>query len=104
MKAARLVACLFLSFAALNSARVIAQQTNGAPTPPTAVTDPLAKELERCKQLNEKAASDDRCEAAYKESRKRFFQPPADYHPAPVHMNPGIPEPKLVKPDQPQDK
>ena len=30
MKAARLVACLFLGVATLNSARVVAQQTNDA--------------------------------------------------------------------------
>ena len=39
MKAARLVACLFLSVAALNSAHVIAQQTNDTATPPAAVTE-----------------------------------------------------------------
>jgi conjugative transfer region protein TrbK len=104
MKVARLVAYLFLGVAALNSAHVIAQQSNDTSAGPPPITDPLAKELDRCRQLNEKAASDERCDAAYKESRKRFFQPPADYHPAPMHMNPGIPEPKLVKPDQPQDK
>ncbi len=58
MKAARLVACLFLSVAALNSAHVIAQQTNDTATPPAAVTDPLAKELVRCKALHEQAASE----------------------------------------------
>src|SRR5882724_8966235 len=103
MKVARLVACLFLGIAALNSAYVIAQQMNGTSAGPPPITDPLAKELERCRQLNEKAASDERCDAAYKESRKQFFRPPTDYHPAPVHMNPGIAEPKLVKPDQSQD-
>jgi conjugative transfer region protein TrbK len=88
MKAARLVACLFLCVAALNSARVIAQQTNGTATPPTAVTDPLAKELERCKSLHEQAATDTRCQAAYKESRTRFLTPPSDYQPGKVEMFP----------------
>jgi conjugative transfer region protein TrbK len=88
MKAARLVACLFLSVAALNAARVVAQQTNGAATPPIVVTDPLAKELERCKALHEQAATDARCQAAYKESRKRFFTPPSDYQPGKVEMFP----------------
>jgi len=100
MKAARLVACLFLGVAALNSARVIAQQTNGAATPPTAVTDPLAKELERCKSLHEQAATDARCQAAYKESRTRFFTPPSDYQPRTIDIYPGVPDPKTSKPKQ----
>ena len=88
MKAARLVACLFLSVAALNSAHVIAQQTNDTATPPAAVTDPLAKELVRCKALHEQAATDARCQAAYKESRTRFLTPPSDYQPGKVEMFP----------------
>lgn len=100
MKAARLVACLFLGFAALNSARVIAQQTNGAATPPIAVTDPLAKELERCKALHEQAANDAKCQAASKEATRRFFQPPSDYQPGKVDIYPGVPDPKTSKPKQ----
>ncbi len=88
MNTARLVACLFLSVAALNSARVIAQQTNGAATPPIVVTDPLAKELERCKALHEQAANDAQCQAASKEATRRFFQPPSDYQPGKVEMFP----------------
>jgi len=104
MKAARLVACLFLGVAALNSANVIAQQTSDAATLPAAVTDPLAKELVRCKALHEQAATDARCQAAYKESRRRFLQPPSDYQPPPAHIDPDVPEPKLVKPGQPQSQ
>ena len=100
MKAARLVACLFLCVAALNSARVIAQQTNGTATPPTAVTDPLAKELERCKSLHEQAATDARCQAAYKESRTRFLTPPSDYQSKNTDLYPGVPDPKTPAPKQ----
>ena len=104
MKAARLLACLFLMVIGLDAARVAAQQSNATLSGPSPVTDPLAKELERCKALNEKAASDPRCEAAYKESRQRFFQPPSNYQPPPARIDPDVPEPKLVKPDQPQSK
>jgi conjugative transfer region protein TrbK len=100
MKAARLVACLFLGVAALSSARVIAQQTNGAATPPTAVTDPLARELQRCKSLHEQAATDARCQSAYKESRTRFFTPPSDYQPRNTDIYPGVPDPKTSTPKQ----
>jgi conjugative transfer region protein TrbK len=104
MKAARLLACLFLVMMALNAAHGVAQQSNNASAGPPPVTDPLAKELERCKALHEQAASDARCAAAYKESRQRFFQPPSSYQPQPAHLDPDVPEPKLVKPDQPQNK
>src|SRR5579863_7785975 len=100
MKAARLVACLFLSVAALNSARVIAQQTNETATPSAAVTDPLAKELVRCKGLHEQAATDARCQAAYKESRTRFLTPPSDYQPKNTDLYPGVPDPKTPTPKQ----
>src|SRR5579863_4514076 len=100
MNAARTVACIILGVAALNAAHVIAQQTNGAATPPAAVTDPLAKELERCKALHEQAASDPKCQAAYKESRARFLTPPSDYQPGKVDIYPGVPDPKTAKPKQ----
>ena len=104
MRPLRALTLIVVAASMIHAARLAAQQTNENPPRPLQVTDPLAKELLRCKQLNDKAASDERCEAAYKESRRRFLQPPADYHPDPVHMNPGVPEPKLVKPDQSQDK
>src|ERR1700730_13653569 len=100
MKAARLVGYLFLGVAALSSARVIAQQTNGAGTSPTAVMDPLAKELQRCKSLQEQAATDARCQAAYKESRTRFLTPPSDYQPRNTDIYPGVPDPKTPTPRQ----
>lgn len=104
MKALRAVTLIIVAASMIHAARLAAQQTSNNPVGPPQVRDPLAKELLRCKQLNEKAASDERCEAAYKESRRQFLQPPADYHPDPVRMNPGVPKPKLVKPDQPEDK
>jgi len=94
MKSARRLAILLVALAAVGAARVAAQQS-ATPAP-----DPLARELERCKQLAERAASDDRCLAAYKESRQRFFAPPQDYQPAPSRINPDTPAPKLVQPDQ----
>jgi conjugative transfer region protein TrbK len=104
MRILRAAALILFSVTAIHAARLAAQQANDTSAGPPPITDPLAKELERCKQLNERAASDERCEAAYKESRKQFFQPPADYHPAPAHIDPNVPEPKLVKPDQPQNQ
>jgi conjugative transfer region protein TrbK len=88
MKAARFLACLFLVLMALNSVRVVAQQSNNtsAGSPPT--TDPLAKELERCKALHEQATNDPKCQAASKEATRRFFQPPSDYQPGKVEMFP----------------
>ena len=101
MNSARILAYLFVAAAAVNSARVVAEQPAGAGSSgPPPITDPLAKELERCRELNEKAASDERCDAAYKESRRRFFQPPADYHPGHIDLYPGVPDPKTPAPKQ----
>jgi len=94
MKSARRLAILLVVLAALSAAQVAAQQSA------TPVPDPLARELERCKQLNERAASDDRCTAAYKESLQRFLAPPPDYQPAPSRINPDTPASKLVEPGQ----
>src|SRR5579863_4104860 len=100
MNTARLAAGLFLGVAALNSAHVTAQQTSDAATSPPAVTDPLAKELVRCKSLHEQAAADTRCQAAYKESRTRFLTPPSDYQPKNTDLYPGVPDPKTPTPKQ----
>lgn len=102
MRIFRAAALVLFCVTAIHAARLAAQQVNDTSAGLPPITDPLAKELERCKQLNEKAASDARCEAAYKQSRKQFFQPPSDYHPAPVQLHPSVPEPKLVKPDHSQ--
>ena len=100
MRALRAITLMIVAAGVVHAAQLSAQQANAPSTGPAPVTDPLAKELERCKSLHEQASTDERCQAAYKESRRRFLQPPADYHPDPVHMNPGVPEPKLVKPNQ----
>jgi len=100
MKTVRIVSLLFLAALAIDAARVAAQQTGSPASGPPPVTDPLAKELERCKALNEKAASDPSCEDAYKNSRERFFQPPPAYQSPPPRVDTNVPEPKLIKPDQ----
>jgi conjugative transfer region protein TrbK len=104
MKAARLLAYLVLAAMALDAARGVAQQPSNGQTSPPAATDPLAKELQRCRELNEKAEADPGCQAAYQEVRKRFFTHSDTYHPVPIQMYPGGPEPKLVKPDQDPSK
>jgi conjugative transfer region protein TrbK len=108
MKDARILACLFLAALAGVSAEIVAQQpgdtSQGLPPGLPPVTDPLAKELERCRLLNEKAGADEKCQAAYEESRRQFFQPPPEYHPVPIQMDPDVPQPKLVKPDQPSGR
>jgi conjugative transfer region protein TrbK len=50
-----------------------------APSPAAAI-DPLADELKRCQVLAAQAKDDATCEAAWAESRRRFFtyQPPSD--------------------------
>lgn len=88
MKAARFLACLFLMVMGLDAARVVAQQSNDTSSGPPPVTDPVAKELERCKTLGEQAANDPKCQAASKEARRQFFQPPSDYQPGKVEMFP----------------
>ena len=47
---------------------------------PAATSDPLSDELKRCQLLASEAKDDAACEAAWAESRRRFFiyQPPSD--------------------------
>jgi conjugative transfer region protein TrbK len=87
MKFALSIACLALGLAVFKAASVVAQQPSPAPSsPPTASADSLAKELERCRLLNEKAIGDARCDAAYRENQRLFFRPPAPYQPQKVEM------------------
>ena len=46
---------------------------------PAAISDPLSDELKRCQVLAAQAKDDAACEAAWAESRRRFFtyQPPS---------------------------
>ena len=104
MKAPRILVCLVLAALAGISVEIVAQQPGDTPSAAPQATDPLTKELERCRLLNEKAGDDEKCQAAYAESRRRFFQPPPEYHPVPIQMYPDVPQPKLVKPDQPQGR
>lgn len=51
-----------------------------APTSP----DPLAEELKRCQLIADQAKDDPACEAAWAESRRRFFTYPAASAPTPA--------------------
>lgn len=87
MKLARSMACLALGLAAFKAASVVAQQPSPQPSsPPAVTTDALAKELERCRLLNEKATGDAGCEAAWRENQRLFFRPPAPYQPQKVEV------------------
>ncbi|HZT89865.1 MAG TPA: putative entry exclusion protein TrbK-alt [Stellaceae bacterium] len=54
---------------------------------PAAAIDPLADELKRCQVLAAQAKDDAACEAAWAESRRRFFI----YQPAPDAVAPNAP-------------
>jgi conjugative transfer region protein TrbK len=88
MRVFRAAALILFCVTAVHAARLAAQQANDTSAGPPPITDPLAKELERCKALHEQAANDERCKAASKEATKRFFQPPSDYQPGKVDMFP----------------
>lgn len=67
--------------------RRIEPRSADAPTSP----DPLAEELKRCQLIADQAKDDPACEAAWAESRRRFFTyPPASAPtPAPAAKGPG---------------
>lgn len=88
MNIARIVAIGFLGLAGVVAIRVVAQQPAGMALEQASATDPLVKELERCRLLNEKAENDQDCQAAYAENRKRFFAPPGSYVPGKVDLFP----------------
>lgn len=54
---------------------------------PAAPSDPLSEELKRCQVLAAQAKDDAACEAAWAESRRRFF----NYQPAPDVAAPNAP-------------
>jgi conjugative transfer region protein TrbK len=60
--------------------------------------DALEGELARCKALREGAATDARCQAAYKQSREQFFAPGAPYEPRAVDIFPRTPDRPLTAP------
>jgi conjugative transfer region protein TrbK len=51
--------------------------TGGSAIPHDSATDPLAAELQRCRQISMAAKDDPVCEAAWAENRRRFFASPA---------------------------
>ncbi len=57
----------------------------------SAASDPLVEELKRCQLIADQAKDDPACEAAWAESRRRFFTyPPASAPtPAPAAKGPG---------------
>jgi conjugative transfer region protein TrbK len=53
-------------------------RVQGLHVSPAAASDPLTEELQRCQALATQAKDDPACEAAWAESRRRFFiYPPA---------------------------
>ena len=60
--------------------RRIEPRSADAPTSP----DPLAEELKRCQLIANQAKDDPACEAAWAESRRRFFTYPAASVPTPA--------------------
>ena len=57
------------------------------------VADPLARELDRCREIGMAAKDDPDCAAAWAENRRRFFAPLAD-HSAPPATNGAQPTPE----------
>jgi conjugative transfer region protein TrbK len=88
MNITRIIALGFLGLAAIGAVRVVAQQPTGIGEMHASVSDPLIRELDRCRQLNEKAQNDQGCQTAYAENRKRFFTPPGPYVPGKVDLFP----------------
>ena len=95
MRFVRGVSIGILAVTVIAAARVAADQTGtAAPASPAPVADPLTKELDRCNQLGDQARNDPGCVAAAKESARRFFQPPGEYHPRKIDLYPNVPDPK----------
>lgn len=86
----------------LGVALAVSVAQTAAQTPsPAEQRDTLSDELQRCRNLRERAATDDRCQAAYRQNRERFLAPGPAYDPPPIHLNPDTPKPRLIRPDQP---
>jgi conjugative transfer region protein TrbK len=62
--------------------RTSERRVPGLHVSPTAASDPLTEELQRCQALATQAKDDPACEAAWAESRRRFFTYPAEPSPA----------------------
>ena len=87
MNPARISAFVILGIAAAAAAHVVVQQPSEA-VAQTSPSDPLAKELDRCRLLDEKAENDRGCQAAYAKNRRQFFTPPAPYAAGKVELFP----------------
>ena len=99
MMSIRIAALAILSGVVLQTGLHLSASAQSS-APPQPATNPLGQELERCKALHERAATDPRCQAAYKKSRDQFFGQRDSYVPVPVEVAPGVPQPKLVKPSE----
>ncbi len=98
MSPSRIIALAILSGVAMQTGLHLSASAQSRAAPQS-TTNPLGQELERCKALHEQAATDSRCQAAYKQSRDKFFGQTDNYTPVPVEVAPGVPRPKLVKPE-----
>jgi conjugative transfer region protein TrbK len=58
--------------------RASAPRVQGLHVSPAAAADPFTEELQRCQVLATQAKDDADCEAAWAESRRRFFTYPAE--------------------------
>jgi conjugative transfer region protein TrbK len=87
MTSIRIAALAILSGVVLQTGfHLSASAQSSAPPQPT---NPLGQELQRCKALHEQAATDPRCQAAYKRSRDQFFgSGMVPYNPRPVDVFP----------------
>ena len=65
-------------------------RVQGLHVSPAAGSDPLTEELQRCQVLATQAKDDAACEAAWAESRRRFFT----YPPTASAVTPPAPSPK----------
>jgi conjugative transfer region protein TrbK len=68
-------------FAAVVALHDRGEDTKQPSAPATEGNDPLISELARCKALGMEAAMDAGCQAAWAESRKRFFASPEQVPP-----------------------
>ena len=100
MRGLRAAALVIVGVVMGQAVHIGAQQTRDTSPAPSPITDPLAKELQRCKDLHEQAATDENCRTAYTESRRRFLEPPGDYQPSKIDLYPSVPDPKAPKPAQ----
>jgi len=84
---ARALGFVFVAIAIVAAAlhfRTRSQLTQPHPAEAAATPDSLADDLERCRLLAEQAKDDPACEAAWAESRRRFFTYAPASAPAPA--------------------